>query len=200
MAQPEPAPNGTVAEHCQAALLLVDTINDLEFEGGELLLPGAVAMAGRLADLKRRAKRDGIPAIYVNDNFGRWRSDFRQQVAHCLDDGVRGEPVARLLAPEDDDYFVLKPMNSAFHETPLDLLLRHLGARTLILTGVAANICVLFTANDAHMRGYRVIVPEDCVASETAGDTQHALRLMRDALSVEVCPAAELDLAALARG
>jgi len=182
-------------ERCSAALLLIDVINDLEFERGDQLLEYALAMAHRLARLKRRAAAAGIPAIYVNDNFGRWRSDFRQQVAHCLADGVRGEPIARLLTPGDDDYFVLKPTNSAFHETPLNTLLGQLGARTLVLTGMACDICVLFTANDAHMRGYGVVVPSDCVASERPEDTNYALRLMAKALDARVCDADELDLA-----
>lgn len=129
----------------------------------------------------------------VNDNFGRWRSDFRQQVAHCLEDGVRGEPIARLLAPEHDDYFVLKPQSSAFHGTALETLLRHLGTRTLILTGLACDICVLFSAADAHMREYEVIVPADCVASEEQAGTRHALDLMRHGLGVRVEVSTEID-------
>src|SRR5207248_2360578 len=106
--------------------------------------------------LKKRAKAAGIPAIYVNDNFGIWQSDFRSVVRHCLEDGVCGAPIARLLAPEADDYFVLKPKHSGFYSTTLDILLDYLGVRALILTGIAANICVLFTANDAYMRDFRL--------------------------------------------
>ncbi len=111
-------------------------------------------MARRIAALKRRAKAAGIPAIYVNDNFGRWQSDFTKVVQHCLDDGVRGEEMARILHPEEDDYFVLKPKHSAFYATTLDTLLQYLGAKRLILTGVAGNICILFSANDAYMRDF----------------------------------------------
>jgi nicotinamidase-related amidase len=181
-------------DRAPVALLLIDVINDLEFDGGERLLAHALPMAERLAALKTRAASKGIPAVYVNDNFGRWKSDFRKQVAHCLQDGVRGEPVARLLAPAEDDYFVLKPKNSAFYGTTLATLLEHLGTQTVILTGIACNICVLFTANDAHMRGYQVVVPSDCVASEHPQDTASALGLMERALYAEVCPSEQLTL------
>jgi nicotinamidase-related amidase len=186
--------HGSVPENCAVALLLIDVINDMEFEGAEALVEQAVPMAHRIAELKRRAKRAGIPAIYVNDNFGRWQSDFRRVVEHVLGDGVRGEEVARILRPEDDDYFVLKPKHSAFFATTLDTLLTYLGARTLILTGVAGNICILFSANDAYMRDLNVIVPADCVASNTAEENSHALEQMSKVLKADVTPSTGLDL------
>jgi nicotinamidase-related amidase len=133
----------------------------------------------------------------VNDNFGRWKSDFRRVVAHCLDDGVRGEEVARILKPDDDDYFVLKPKHSAFFATTLDTLLAYLGASTLILTGIAGNICILFSANDAYMRDFNVIVPADCVVSNTEEENRHALEQMRRVLKADVSESTELDLHAI---
>src|SRR5690606_5134106 len=127
-----------------AALLLIDVINDLEFSEGEQLLQHALPMARSILALKRRAREAGIPTIYVNDNFGRWRSDFHTQIEHCLQDDVLGRPIAQLLAPDDDDYFVLKPKHSGFYSTSLGILLEYLGTETLILTGIAGNICVLF--------------------------------------------------------
>jgi nicotinamidase-related amidase len=189
--------HGNVPENAPVALLLIDVINDLEFEGAESLLEHALPMAQRIAALKRRAKDAGIPAIYVNDNFGRWKSDFRQVVQHCLDDGVRGEEIARILQPGDDDYFVLKPKHSAFYATTLDVLLRYLGARTLILTGIAGNICVLFSANDAYIRDYRVVVPADCVASNSGDENAHALEQMRAVLKADITPSDHLDLNSL---
>ncbi|MEA2164960.1 MAG: hypothetical protein QOK37_3087 [Thermoanaerobaculia bacterium] len=191
--------HGSVPESCEVALLLIDVINDMEFEGAEGLVEAAVPMARRIAALKRRAKDAGIPAIYVNDNFGRWKSDFRRVVEHCLEDGVRGEEVARILQPEDDDYFVLKPKHSAFFATTLDTLLTYLGAKTLILTGVAGNICILFSANDAYMRDFNVIVPADCVVSNTEEENRHALEQMKKVLKADVSVSSELDLGAIRR-
>jgi len=179
--------HGSRREKSSTALLLIDVINDLEFPEGEKLLRHALPAARRIAALKQRAIAAGVPVIYVNDNFGKWRSDFTQQVQHCLKDRVRGEPIARLLAPEKDDYFVLKPKSSAFFGTTLHSLLDHLGIKTLILTGVAADVCILFTAHDAHLLNYRIVVPSDCVASNLMRETRTALTNMKKATHALIC-------------
>ena len=159
----------------------------------------ALQMAQCIADLKKRAREAGIPIVYVNDNFGRWQSDFRGVVEHCLHDGVLGEPLTKLLAPETEDYFVLKPKHSAFFSTTLDVLLEYLQAKTLILTGLAGNICVLFTANDAYMRDFDLVVPEDCIASNTPRENQHALEQMHHVLKADTRRSQDLDLSQLLR-
>jgi nicotinamidase-related amidase len=184
-------------DKAKTALLLIDVINDLEFQGGEKLLAHALPMAIALKELKRRSKAAGIPTIYVNDNFGRWRSDFARLVRHCLEQDVRGHPVVSHLVPEEDDYFVLKPKHSAFFQTNLEILLGYLGARTLILTGMAGNICVLFSANDAHMRNFEIVVPSDCVVSEEAECNQTALMLMQRVLKAKITSSGDLKLAEL---
>ncbi|HEU5163868.1 MAG TPA: isochorismatase family cysteine hydrolase [Thermoanaerobaculia bacterium] len=189
--------HGSVPENSEVALLLIDVINDMEFEGAEALVEQAIPMAHNIAALKKRAKAARIPAIYVNDNFGRWQSDFRRVVQHCLEDGVRGEEVARILQPDEDDYFVLKPKHSAFFATTLDTLLTYLGARTVILTGIAGNICILFSANDAYMRDLNVIVPSDCVVSNTESENRHALDQIQKILKADITPSTELDLESL---
>lgn len=161
-------------DRAETALLLIDVINDLDFEGAENLLAQANPMALALANLKRRAKANGIPVIYANDNFGRWRSDFPKLVDHCLQPEGRGREIVAQLRPDDDDYFVLKPKHSAFFQTNLEILLDYLGARHLILTGMAGDICVLFSANDAYMRDFRLRVPADCIACEARGTTVDA--------------------------
>lgn len=191
--------HGSAPDKSSVALLLIDVVNAMEFEGAERLLEFAVPMADRIAALRRRAREADIPTVYVNDNFGRWQSDFRNVLRHCLDDDVPGRPVVERLAPNDDDYFVLKPKHSGFFSTTLDTLLDYLGARTLILTGVAGNICILFTANDAYMRDFDIVVPSDCIASTSQEDNEHALRQMRDVLKVDVTPSTELDLEVLKR-
>jgi len=140
-----------------------------------------------------------MPAIYVNDNFGRWRSDFRNLVAHCLRRRARVRAVTALLRPDHQDYFVLKPKHSAFYATTLELLLEQLGARTLILTGLLADSCILATAHDAAMRGYRLIVPEDCDAARLAEDRRRALGHMRRALHADTECSTALDFRVLLR-
>ncbi len=181
-------------DRADTALILIDVINDLEFEGGAELLRFAMPMAEQIVAFKRRAKQAGIPVIYANDNFGRWRSDFPKLVSECLAPSVRGRDMVALLQPEEDDYFILKPRHSAFYQTNLDILLKYLGAETLILAGVAGDICVLFSANDAYMRGFQVVVPADCIASEQAAYNQQALELMQRVLKAEITPSTELVL------
>jgi nicotinamidase-related amidase len=180
-------------------LLLIDVINDLEFDGGAVLLRHGLPMARRLAALVRRARSSRVPIIYANDNFGRWRSDFRTQVERCLREGVRGRPIAELLRPTSSDYFVLKPKHSAFFSTALDCLLKAMNARTLVLTGIAGDNCVLFTAHDAHMRDFRLAVPADCVASERPAGNRWALDHMARFLRADVRPSTKIDFVALKR-
>ena len=187
--------HGNAPDKADIALLLIDVINDLDFPEGEHLLRHALPMAERLLRLKLRMKAAGIPVVYVNDNFGRWRSNFTSQVEHCLNDGVRGRPIAELLIPDPDDYFVLKPKHSGFFSTTLDLLLEHLGTKTVILTGIAGNNCVLFTANDAYMRDFSLIVPCDGVASNTEQENANALEQMRKILKADIRPSTELVFA-----
>lgn len=189
--------HGNAPDKSPVALLLIDVINDLDFPEGDQILPDAIRMSENLAKLKARAARQGIPAIYVNDNFGRWRSDFRNLIDHCLEDGVRGEPIARLLKPVEKDYFVLKPKHSGFFSTTLDILLKYLGARRLIITGIAGNMCVLYTANDAYMRDFDLSVPADCTVSNTPEENEAALDHMRRILKADIRPSGELNLDAL---
>jgi nicotinamidase-related amidase len=189
--------HGSAPDDASVALLVIDMINAFDFEGGTALLRQTRPIVPRIHHLATRARRAGIPVVYVNDNFGRWRSDFRGVVAACGRRTAPGRAIVRLLKPEPRDYFVLKPKHSGFYSTTLSLLLEHLSAKTVVLTGVTANMCVLFTAQDAYVRGYRLAVPADCVASASPRDTRLALEQMRRALDATTTPSARLDLGAL---
>jgi nicotinamidase-related amidase len=186
--------HGNVPDTSPVALILIDLINDLEFEGGRKLLKPAVRAAAAIAKLKQKARAQGVPVIYANDNFGRWRSDFRETVKHVLEDGVRGQPLAELLQPEHDDYFVLKTKHSAFYATTLELLLQYLKAKRVILTGVSGDMCVLFTAADAYMRDLEILVPEDCIASVSAVENRKALQYMKRVFRADTRASTKLDL------
>ena len=187
--------HGSAPDKSPAALLLIDVINDFDFPEGEQLLQLAMPVGKNIAALKKRAKDAGIPAIYVNDNFGRWQSDFKKIVAHCRDS--RGKSFVEMLLPDDDDYFVLKPKHSGFYSTTLSLLLTHLTTKNVILTGIAGNNCVLFTANDAYMRDMKLYVPSDCVVYNTEEENVYALKQMETVLKADVTPGAEVDLKAI---
>jgi nicotinamidase-related amidase len=183
------------------ALLLIDVVNPMDFDGAEKLMPHALRAVDAIASLKHRARVSGIPVVYVNDNYGRWHLGFRELVAEFRAQAVPGVPLIERLLPDDrSDHFVLKPLHSGFYGTSLDVLLHVRGVRRLVLTGFAGNICVFFTANDAHMRGYQVAVPSDCVASETREDNDYALRQMERVLGADVRPSTSLDLVNGKRG
>ena len=186
--------HGNAPDTSRVALVLVDVINDLEFEGGEQLLPYALAAATHLARLAARARRARVPVIYVNDNFGRWRSDFRTQLERCLTRPVRGRPLARRLRPRATDYVVLKTKHSGFYATALELLLRYLEATTLVLAGLTADRCVLFTASDAFMRDFRLWVPADCVASLDPAHNRRALDEMARLFDADLTESTRLML------
>ena len=191
--------HGNAPDNSPVALLLIDVINDFEFPGGAKLMRHALPAAKRIAALKDRCRDAGIPAIYVNDNFGKWRSDFKKLVTHCLKDNVRGQEVSELLKPTRHDYFVMKAKHSAFYSTTLDLLLKYLGVETLILTGFTGDICILFTANDAYIRDYRLVIPRDCVVSEDNIENQRALKYMQRVVDADISRSTELDLTLLAK-
>lgn len=192
--------HGNAPDNSPVALILIDVINDLEWDEAGDVVRRIKPVALRIAELKRRTKEAGIPVIYANDNFGKWKSDFNRVVQHCLEDGVKGEELVRILEPEDDDYFVLKPKHSAFFASPLDILLEYLGVETLILAGIAGNICVLFTASDAYIRDYDLFIPADCSISNTEQENDNALAEMSRVLKADLTPSTELDLEAMKRG
>jgi nicotinamidase-related amidase len=176
----------------EAGLLIIDMINHLDFAGAERLRPKALAVAGVVAGLRDAADRNGVPVVYVNDNYGRWHSEKSKIVEAFRADDCPGREVVRKIAPRDDDFFVIKPSFSAFYSTNLPVLLPKLGVRRLILTGVAADICVLFTAADAHMRDYKLWAPRDAVASEDDRRADWALDIMRSSMGAETRPTTEL--------
>lgn len=176
------------------ALLIIDMISDWTFPDAEVLLERTAPIAPRIQALKARCKAAGMPVIYANDNRGRWRSDFRQAVAHCLARGGTPAAIGRQLAPDESDFFVLKPKQSAFFSTPLALLLQHLETRRLMLCGVAGDQCVLITAAEARARDYEVVVPGDCIASQSSERHERSLRHFSEVLGVDTRPSTEQAL------
>ena len=185
--------HGNAPDQCPVALLIVDTLNALSFEGGEQFAPLALAAGRSIATLKKRAKTAGAPVIYVNDNAGRWRSDMNQVVSACTRSDAPGRELAELLLPDADDYLVLKPKHSGFFATPLDTLLTYLRARRLVITGLSVERCVLFTANDAFLRDYELFVPRDCTAAIDPEDSAAALRILERVLAADTRPSPSLD-------
>jgi nicotinamidase-related amidase len=175
--------------------LIIDVISDFDFPSGDKLLQNTKPIVEKIAALRRKADEAEIPVIYVNDNFGKWQSDFKKLLKHASAKTSKGHTVANRLKPRDKDYFVLKPKHSGFYSTTLDLLLQYLGTKTLILTGLTADICVLFTANDAYLRDFKIAVPRDCVASAEPEDLEKALKYIERVLDADTRPSDEIQFA-----
>jgi nicotinamidase-related amidase len=178
-------PHATVPRS-KRVLVLIDFINPLDFPGAEDLAPGALQAAKATVKLRERLDREKVAVVYANDNYGVWQSDFHSLVTQCLGrEDISGE-IARLLSPRAIDITLLKPRHSAFFGSPLELLLKEMGAEELILCGLAADMCVQLTAGDAFLHGYRVWVPSDCTASETPQAKAAALKYMKEVLKCDV--------------
>jgi nicotinamidase-related amidase len=191
--------HGAAPDSSPVGLLIIDMLSDFEFEGSDQVFDSALQAARQIAQLKKRARAAGIPTIYVSDNSGRWQSSAQRVVEQSGDPAKRGHRIGTLLRPSEEDYFVLKPKHSAFFATPLELLLSHLGANALILTGSTSTQCILFTAIDAYVRDFSLYVPSDCIASGNARDTEVTHYLFENTLKADVRPASKLRVTALRR-
>lgn len=189
--------HGNAPDKSNVALILIDIISDFEFEDGEKLFKHALPMARKLAALRKKAKAADVPIIYVNDNFGKWQSNFKNLLEHASHEKVRGAEIVKMLKPDEDDYFVLKPKHSGFYSTTLSILLEHLECKTLVLTGVTTDICILFTAGDAYMRDFNLLVPSDCVAAVEKKENQHALKHITRVLKADISPSSKINFAKL---
>lgn len=170
----------------RTALLILDMITDFGFEDGPRLLRRIRPVARRIAALRQRATRAGVPVIYVNDHFGNWRPDMNALLRHCAAPGLPGADVARLLAPARHEYFIFKPKHSGFYASSLEPLLAKLGATHLVLTGVSSHQCVLFTANDAYVRDFSLDIPRDCTGAPDAAQKRVALNYFTTVLGADI--------------
>jgi nicotinamidase-related amidase len=179
-------------EPSSTVLLLVDFVNPLDFDGAAQLAPSAEAAARETARLRRRLAPLGVRTIYANDNYGMWTSDFKELWRRCAARAGAAGRMARLVKPRARDFTLLKPRHSAFYATPLDILLEQLSCKRLVITGIAADSCVLFSAMDAYLRGYSICIPHDCVAAESDEARDMALGQMARVLKADVKPAASI--------
>jgi nicotinamidase-related amidase len=184
--------HGNAPEKSPTVILIIDIINDFAFPGGDELIKHTEPIVSRIVELRKKADSKKIPVIYVNDNFGKWQSDFRTLLKHCLTKTSKSRRIVEIIKPRRKDYFVLKPKNSGFYSTTLEILLDYLQAKTLIITGLTTDICVLLTAADAFLRDYKLLVPSDCTASIDASDHEQALFYIKKVLQADTRPSDQI--------
>lgn len=176
-------------------LVIIDVINPLDFAAADALAPRALAAAQAIRRLRDWADAQRTPVIYVNDNYGHWTSERSRMIRQIRAATPAAEKLAQALEPRAHDYFVIKPQFSGFYATNLPVLLPRLGVSRLVLTGFAVDICVLFTAADAHMREYDIWTPRDAVAGEHDERTAWALEIMQNSMGAETAATDDLGLA-----
>ena len=184
---------GVQTRSCSEALLILDMISDFEFEDGNKLYPQALEAAAAIAQLKRKAKEADAAVVYVNDNYGRWNEDFHTYTRNVSEKSEKGRRIIELLEPEGNDMFVLKPQRSGFYATPLGVLLLSMGTSRVLIAGVTTDICVLFTAHDAYMRGFSVNVPTDCSAAVRPAHHRRALKFLERIADVDISISGEVE-------
>ena len=177
----------TTVQQSSVALLIIDMISEFEFPDGAQVYKQARKIVKNIADLKSRAKSANVPVIYLNDNYGRWNEDFVSFVKNIKDSSRRGREIIEILEPQDDDLFVLKPQRSGFYGTSLGVLL-----------GVTTDICILFTAHDAYMRGYNVHIPSDTSASGNPKYHSSALNFLQRVADADIRETGSIDFTASA--
>jgi len=168
----------------RTGLIVVDMINAYDFPDAEKVVPSAREAVPVIQELIAAA--DG-PVIYVNDNFGQWRSNRDELEQGALDSEHRDlvEPIR----PDDDALFVVKARHSIFYQTPLEYLLRQEEIGRVVLAGQVTEQCILYSALDAYIRHFEVRVPRDAVAHIHDDLAEAALTMMERNMSADVTPA-----------
>ncbi|KAF0815654.1 putative isochorismatase family protein YaaI [Bacillus sp. ZZV12-4809] len=166
------------------ALIIIDMINDFHFHHGKILAEKALNLTKPINELKAAFHEQNFPVIYTNDHYNLWKADLDTIMNHCRN--PVSERILDEIQPSPDDYFLIKPKHSAFYGTALNTLLHQLGVNLLVMTGIAGNICVLFSANDAYMREYSLHIPHDCTASNDDHDNENALKMMKNVLKANI--------------
>jgi nicotinamidase-related amidase len=172
------------------AVLVVDMLNSYQHPDAEVLIPNVAEIIEPLADLVERARKsDDVDVVYVNDNYGDFTAEFFDIVGSALA-GARPDLV-RPIVPAEGSRTVTKVRHSVFYSTPMAYLLGRLDTKRLILTGQVTEQCILYSALDAFVRHFPVVIPTDAVAHIDAELGAAALKMMEANMEAELTTAAD---------
>ncbi len=167
------------------ALLIVDMLKDFVEDWGALKVEGAKEIVPFIKGFKAGIKQQGTPVIYLCDSHSKNDPEFDSWPPHCIE-GTKGAEIVDELKPEKDDYVIKKTTYSGFHGTDLDELLKKLSVDTVCICGVAMNICVHYTAADARMNGYNVVVPLMGTKGLTKEDEEYMKKQFANVLKIKL--------------
>ena len=169
------------------ALLVIDMLNDFVLPGAPLEVPETRRILPKLGLELASARQKGTPIVYLNDSHARNDPEFTRMgwPPHGVR-GTEGALVVEEIRPRKGDRIVIKHSYSGFYKTSLQRVLNKLGATRLMLTGCVTNICILYIAYEAVLRGFEVLVKKDCVAGLAQDTHEFALRQMKETLGVRI--------------
>jgi nicotinamidase-related amidase len=164
------------------ALLIIDMLNDFVEDWGSLKVKNAKSI---IDNIKKKIEEVEFPIIYVCDSHREKDPEFELFPVHAVEN-TEGSKIIKELTPKKTDFVVLKRRYSGFFQTQLDLLLRELKVEELILTGLVTEICIYHTAADAYFRGYKLIIPKDCVIGLSKEAHDLALKNMQNLFAAKI--------------
>lgn len=158
------------------ALLVVDMLNPYDHSDSKPLMESVRQVVPVIAQLVADARESDLSVVYVNDNHGDWTAG-RAELVESARRGAHRELIDPIVPPADAP-LVIKARHSIFYSTAAEYLLRQHGHDRLILTGQVTEQCILYSALDAYVRHFEVVVPRDAVAHIHEDLADAALRMM----------------------
>jgi nicotinamidase-related amidase len=171
------------------ALIVVDMLNHYEHEDADLLIDDVQRILPSLERMIRAARTRRIETVYVNDNHGDWAAGRPELVKRAL--AGAAPHVIEPIVPPAELPFVVKRRHSIFYQTLLEYLLHERDVGQIILAGQVTEQCILYSALDAYLRHFTVIVARDCVAHIHEDLADAALRMMERNMHAEVAGTAD---------
>jgi nicotinamidase-related amidase len=165
----------------RTALIVIDMLNPYEHEDADALARSVANAVEPIADLVAQARERDALCVYVNDNYGDWSAGR----AELLDRALQGchPSLVKPIAPRPDVAFVPKARHSAFFSTQLEYMLRH---ERIVLTGQVTEQCILYSALDAYVRHFSIVLPRDAVAHIHEHLAAAAIEMMETNMGAEI--------------
>lgn len=167
-----------------SALIVIDMLNPYEHQDAEPLMESVEQALPAMRELIEEAPEAGLLTVYVNDNHGDWTAGREKLTRRAL--AGAAPTLIEPIAPPEDKPFIVKARHSVFYETQLEYLLRHEGVDRLILTGQVTEQCVLYSALDAYVRHFEVVVPRTAVGHIHEDLADAALRMMEENMRARI--------------